>query len=133
MVNTIKPFSFTKNYLSILFSKIYHQFYLLKRSLNLNLDALSQPFFQYSCILKLSKLCDRIWIKRAGLHSACFETKCTRILFVQYIINTLQSRADVYVRISTRRSIYYRKYVLQIMQPSQYRYTQLQYGFAVLS
>ena len=34
---------------------------------------------------------------------------------------------------STKRSIYYRKYMLQIMQPSQYRYTQLQYRFAVIS
>ena len=33
----------------------------------------------------------------------------------------------------TRRSLYYRKYILQITQPSQYRYTQLQYTFAVIS
>ena len=32
----------------------------------------------------------------------------------------------------TWRSIYYRKYVLQITQPSQYRYTQLQYRFALI-
>ena len=32
-----------------------------------------------------------------------------------------------------KRSIYYRKYILQITQPSQYRYTQLHYGFAVIS
>ena len=34
---------------------------------------------------------------------------------------------------TTRRSIYYRKYILEITQPSQYRYTQLQYRFAVIS
>ena len=33
----------------------------------------------------------------------------------------------------TRRSIYYRKYILQITQPSQYRYSQSQYRFAVIS
>ena len=33
----------------------------------------------------------------------------------------------------TKRSIYYRKYILQIKQPSQYRYTQSQYRFAVIS
>ena len=33
----------------------------------------------------------------------------------------------------TRCSIYYRKYILQITQPSQYRYMQLQYRFAVIS
>ena len=33
----------------------------------------------------------------------------------------------------TRRSIYQRKYILQITQPSQYRYTQLQHRFAVIS
>ena len=30
-------------------------------------------------------------------------------------------------------AIYYRKYILQITQPFQYRYTQLQYRFAVIS
>ena len=34
---------------------------------------------------------------------------------------------------TTKRSIYYRKYVLQITQPSLYRYTQLMYRFAVIS
>ena len=34
---------------------------------------------------------------------------------------------------TTRRSIDYRKYILQITQPSQYRYSQLQYRFAVIS
>ena len=33
----------------------------------------------------------------------------------------------------TERSMYYRKYMLQITQPSQYRYTQLQYIFAAIS
>ena len=37
---------------------------------------------------------------------------------------------DIY---SSKRSIHYRKYILQITQPSQYRYTQLQYRFAVIS
>ena len=34
---------------------------------------------------------------------------------------------------NTSRSIYQRKYKLQITQPFQYGYTQLQYGFAVIS
>ena len=33
----------------------------------------------------------------------------------------------------TERSIYYRKYILQITQPSQNRFTLLQYRFAVIS
>ena len=33
----------------------------------------------------------------------------------------------------TERFIHYRKYILQITQPSQYRCTQLQYMFAVIS
>ena len=32
----------------------------------------------------------------------------------------------------TERFMYYRKYILQITQPSQYRCTQLQYRFAVI-
>ena len=36
-------------------------------------------------------------------------------------------------RSPTERSIYYRKHILQITQPSEYRYTQLQYRFAVIS
>ena len=34
---------------------------------------------------------------------------------------------------STGWSISYRKYILQITQPSQYRYAKLQYRFAVIS
>ena len=53
---------------------------------------------------------------------------------------TLSRRFSLWLRIRsifsysrTERSIYYRKYILQITQPSLYRYTQLQYRFAVIS
>ena len=39
----------------------------------------------------------------------------------------------VLARYPTERTIYYRKYILQITQPSQYRYTELQYRFVVIS
>ena len=37
------------------------------------------------------------------------------------------------ILVHTKRSIYYRIYILQITQPSQCRYTLLQYRFAIIS
>ena len=48
------------------------------------------------------------------------------VIFRRYFLMIFRLRC-------TERFIYYRKYILQITQPSQYRCTELHYGFAVIS
>ena len=54
------------------------------------------------------------------------EKTCMQLFIIAFLKNALN-------QIITERFIYYRKFILHITQPSQYRCTQLQYSFAVIS
>mgnify|MGYP001404079025 CR=1 FL=1 len=53
-------------------------------------------------------------------------------LLLQYYCTTVKPRLN-YQRADTERPIYYRKYIMQIPQPSQYKHTKFEQRFAVIS
>ena len=79
-------------------------------------------------------LCDRTQSERSGDLTAYLANKTLLRLTKQF--ETMKLKGIILKKkkhLATGWSISYRKYILQITQPSQYRYSKLQYRFAVTS